>query len=109
MALQEGDPDSVLNFYRRLIALRKAEPALIYGQYDLIMDRDRQIYAYTRTLDEQQLVVICNLTNHDALYSHLDFNLSHAQLLLANRPVLPHGDTMRFVLRPYETRVYRVK
>jgi len=109
VALQEGDPDSVLNFYRRLIALRKAEPALIYGRYDLIMERDRQIYAYTRNLDEQELVVICNLTNHDALYSHLDFSLRHEQLLLANHEVLPHGETMRFVLRPYEARVYRVK
>ena len=46
VALQEGDPDSVLNFYRRLIALRKAEPALIYGRYDLIMERDRQSYNF---------------------------------------------------------------
>ena len=63
VAAQEGDPDSVLNFYRQLITLRKAEPVLVYGNYDLILAEDPQIYAYTRTLEGQKLVVICNLSD----------------------------------------------
>lgn len=108
VASQESDPDSILNFYRRLIRLRKQEPALIYGRYELIAETDRHIYAYTRTLGKQRLVVICNLSSHDALYSHLDFHLNHDQLLLANYPVRPHGKEFRLVLHPFEARIYRV-
>jgi len=108
VARQESDPWSVLNFYRRMIALRKAEPAFVYGRYELLLEEDPQIYAYTRTLEGEQFVVISNISGQDALYSHLDFKLQHEQLLLANQEVLPHGDLMQLVLRPFEARVYRV-
>ena len=98
----------MLNFYRQLITLRKAEPVLVYGSYDLILAEDPQIYAYTRTLEKQKLVVICNLSDHDALYHNLELPLRHEQLLLANQEVLPHGVLTQCVLRPYEVRVYRV-
>jgi len=107
VAAQEADPDSVLNFYRRMIALRKTEPALVYGSYELILEDDPQLFAYTRTLDGRKLVVICNLSNHDALYSHLDFHLGCEDLLLANYPVRPHESESRLVFHPFEARVYR--
>lgn len=106
-AEQRQDSGSIFNFYRELIALRKAEPALIYGNYDLLLEKDKQIYAYTRTLDEQQLLVICNLSAEMAAYSYKECLLDSNKLLLSNYPVAPHEATDSFALRPFETRIYR--
>ncbi|MBD5802318.1 Oligo-1,6-glucosidase [Azoarcus sp. Aa7] len=108
VAQQEADPESVLNYYRRLIALRKAEPVLVYGRYALLMENDPQIYAYTRTLGSEQIVVITNLSPEEVRCEHDGFALRHADLLLANYAVAPHEDTRRATLRPFEARVYRV-
>ena len=105
---QQEQPDSVLNFYRQMIRLRKAESVLVYGSYELLMEDDQQIYAYTRTLDEQKVVVICNMSDHDAMYHHEDFKLYHDHLWLNNYAVLPHSATSQLLLQPYEVRVYRV-
>ncbi|TAH45112.1 MAG: alpha-glucosidase [Betaproteobacteria bacterium] len=104
---QEADPDSVLNYHRRLIALRKAEPVLVHGRYTLLMKNDPQIYAYTRTLDGHRIVVITNLTGRAAHYRHAGLSLHHANLLLANLAVARHPETDHLTLQPYEARVYR--
>jgi alpha-glucosidase len=105
---QEADPDSILNYYRRMIALRKREPVLVHGRYALLMEDDPQIYAYTRTLGDGQIAVITNLSGEAAEFAHPGLGLRHPELLLANQPVAPHGETGRLQLRPYEARVYRI-
>ena len=105
---QEAQPDSVLNFYRQMIRLRKAESALVYGNYELLMADDPQIYAYTRTLNSQKVVIICNMSDLEALYHHEEFKLYHDHLWLNNYAVLPHTAVNRLLLQPYEVRVYRV-
>jgi alpha-glucosidase len=107
VAKQQPDSGSILNFYRKLIALRKAEPALIYGHYDLLLEDDKQIYAYTRTLDEQQVLIICNLSAETADYSVKECVVDGKKLLLANYSVAEHGPVNSFALRPFETRIYR--
>ena len=58
-----ADPDSVLHYYQRLIRLRKENPVVVDGVYDLILDDDPAIYAYTRALGSQRLVVILNFSS----------------------------------------------
>jgi alpha-glucosidase len=108
VARQEADPDSVLKFYRRLIALRRAEPVLVHGRYALLMADDPQIYAYTRSLDGRRIVVIANLSGAPAEFAEPGLTLDDAGLLLANHTVAPHTDTERLALRPFEARVYRL-
>ncbi len=106
--LQERDPASVLNHYRRLIGLRKREPGLVHGHYELLMEDDAQIYAYSRTHDAQRYVIITNLTRDEARYHQRGLLLDGGGLLLANQPVEPHAPTDSLLLRPYEARVYRL-
>ncbi|MFC5771494.1 glycoside hydrolase family 13 protein [Thauera sinica] len=108
VARQRGAADSVLHFYRRLIALRAAEPALIHGRYALLLERNRQIYAYTRTLDGRGFLILCNLTRREAHYRHHRLPLRHDALVLANHEVPAHPAITRCVLRPFEARVYRI-
>ncbi|KON80693.1 alpha-glucosidase [Azoarcus sp. PA01] len=106
--LQEPDPASVLNHYRCLIALRKREPGLVYGHYELLMEDDAQIYAYSRTQGARRYLIITNLTRDEARYHEPGLLLEGSGLLLANHPVESHPPTDRLLLRPYEARVYRL-
>tara|TARA_R110001583_G_scaffold195184_2_gene370378 strand:+ start:47426 stop:49240 length:1815 start_codon:yes stop_codon:yes gene_type:complete len=108
VAQQQRDPHSVLNFYRSMIALRAAEPALVHGHYTLLLRDNPQIYAYTRVLGDDGFVVICNLSARPARYRHAGFTLRRADCILANMKVASHDDLMSFALSEYEVRVYRI-
>ncbi|MFZ5625931.1 MAG: glycoside hydrolase family 13 protein [Bacillota bacterium] len=102
------DPDSVFHYYKRLIRLRKEMPVFVYGTYDLLLPEDEQIYAYTRTLGEEKLLVVLNFSAATPLFTmpaELE-QFSQRQLLIANYPVSDE-ESREFRLRPYEARVYR--
>jgi alpha-glucosidase len=71
------------------------------------METDPQIYAYTRTLGDERVVVIANLSAKDAEFHEAGLELRNAGLLLANHEVAPHADADRITLRPFEARIYR--
>ncbi|MQR94125.1 glycoside hydrolase family 13 protein [Fictibacillus phosphorivorans] len=105
---QEQDEHSILSFYKKMIALKKKNEVFTYGVYDLILEEDEQIYAYTRTLGEEKIVVITNLSKTEAKFE-TELKLNANELLLANKEVAPHDDVTSVTLHPYEARVYRVK
>lgn len=106
--VQSQDQDSILSFYKKMIRLKKDNEVFTYGQYDLLLEEDKQIYAYTRTTDDDKVVVITNLSTEEASFE-TDDKLSYEQVLLNNYPVEEHGDMDSFTLKPYEARVYRLK
>mgnify|MGYP000825074247 CR=1 FL=1 len=66
-AAQLKDPDSIYNFYRRLIQIRHEEEIVVSGSFEMLMEESGQIFAYQRVLDDKKLVVLCNFTpNHVA-------------------------------------------
>jgi oligo-1,6-glucosidase len=105
-----ADPESILHYYRQLIRLRKANPVIITGRYDLILDDDAAIYAFTRTQDDDRLLVILNFTANTPVFALPD-NLpeANAELLIANYAVDAGDDLRQMSLRPYEARVYRLR
>lgn len=105
---QINDPNSIFSFYRSLIQLRHSEPVFVYGSYNLVMDQDTQIYAYTRTMGQKRMIVICNLSDKSAYYKVSDFELLRQNLQLANYSVDEHQGITEFPLRPYESRIYRI-
>ena len=58
---QLEDSDSILNFYKKMIQLKKSSECLIYGKYNLILEDDPNIFAYERILNDEKFLVICNL------------------------------------------------
>jgi oligo-1,6-glucosidase len=93
-----ADPDSVFHHYRRLIELRHSEPAVALGDFTMLRPDDPQVYAYTRRLDDVELLVVANLSREPAAVD-LD-GWADAELLLANCAPGPR-------LEPWEARVYR--
>ena len=105
---QLANENSVLNFYKKLIKIRKENLSLIYGRYDMILEEDEKIYAYTRTLDNDKYVVIVNLSDEEALYKYDDLDLIYENLMLANYKVREHGILKEVVLKPYEAILYKI-
>ncbi|GIP52765.1 glycoside hydrolase family 13 protein [Paenibacillus vini] len=101
------DPDSIYQYYKKLIALRKAHPVAVYGTYDLILPEHARVYAYTRTLGRGNLLVVCNLFAEEAeieLPQGVDY--ASSKLLLSNVEVNQKQTISELTLKPYEARVY---
>ncbi|GAA2477407.1 alpha-glucosidase [Winogradskya humida] len=97
------DPDSVYHFYRRLIELRHEEPAVIYGDFTMLMPEDERLYAFTRRHGSTELLVIGNFTGELARAEIDDAEAwSTAELLLTNAPA-PEG----LLLEPWQAVIYR--
>lgn len=101
-----SDPDSVFRYYQRLIALRKQNPVMVYGDYQLLLQDHEQIYAYTRTLGEVIWLIALNFSETAAILEFDDrYSGMKRELIIGNYP----EDGMEpEQLRPYEARVYRM-
>ncbi len=106
--VEERDENSVLNFYKKLIKLKKSNEALIYGVYDLILEEDENIFAYTRTLNNEKFLIMANLTGENAKYMYEKEKLNSKDLILNNYEVCAHKNLTEFTLKPYECRVYKL-
>ncbi len=96
----EHDTGSVLNYFRRMIRLRKAEPTLVYGAYRLL-DRDNpDVFAYTRTLGGRTLLVALSFSSAGG---HTTVPAGHApgKVLISNVPGSPVKGA-DLVLQPYQ-------
>jgi len=93
-----------------LIQLRKENPVIVYGSYDLLLDDDEKIYAFTRTLDDDRLLVILNFSADSSAFN-LSQNIpfTNAELLIGNYQVNAPHEVRQFTLQPYEARVYRLR
>ena len=60
---QDKDPNSILNHFRKMVQLRKDNPVLVYGDYQILEAAHPEIYAYTRTLKDKQLLVLLNFSD----------------------------------------------
>ncbi|MCB0253172.1 MAG: alpha-glucosidase [Anaerolineae bacterium] len=104
-----ADPDSIFHTYRRLIRLRKENPIIVYGRYDLLLADHPQIYAFTRTLEDDRLLVLLNFSTETPLFElPEDVRYAGCELLIANYPVDSPDEIQRMTLRPYEARVIRL-
>ncbi|MFB7303607.1 glycoside hydrolase family 13 protein [Heyndrickxia sporothermodurans] len=103
---QQKDPHSVYHFYKKMIALKKENKIFTYGTYDLILDNDPQIFAYTRTLSNKRVLVLTNLSDQSVKYVHDNISLKYDNLILNNYEVEKHEITNQCLLKPYEARVY---
>jgi oligo-1,6-glucosidase len=105
-----ADPNSVFYYYQKLIKLRKENPVIVYGSYDLILDSHEEIYAFTRTLDGERLLVILNFSKNSPVFElPEDITFSSTELLISNYNVDHTEHIHQITFRPYEARVYRLR
>lgn len=66
VAKQNNDPNSILNHFRRMTKVRKDHPVLVYGKYEILQKEHPTIYAYTRTLGDEKMLVLLNFSDANA-------------------------------------------
>ncbi len=108
-ATQDKDPNSCLNYFRKLTELRKTNLALVYGKYALVDKNNSKVYAFIRESDVEKLLIILNFSDSN---SEVDtqLNLSAAKLLLSNYMDALAGNEVKghITLRPYEAIIYKL-
>ncbi len=93
-----ADPDSVFHHYRRLIELRHSEPVVAHGNFHMLLGDDERVYAFTRRLDDVELLVLGNFSG-ETVTAEVDEAWADAEVLV--------GDGAGVVLGPWEGRVLR--
>ena len=96
---QVNREDSVFKYYQKLIKLRHESELIVYGTYDLILDDDKDIYAYIRTLGDKKLIVYCNFSENTREVE-LPEEFVNKKVLISN-----YSDAkanQKITLRPYE-------
>lgn len=91
--------DSVFKYYQKLIKLRHESELIVYGTYDLILDDDKDIYAYIRTLGDEKLIVYCNFSENTREVE-LPEEFVNKKVLISN--YIDAKANQKITLRPYE-------
>lgn len=91
--------NSIFHYYQKLIRLRKEKEIVVYGTYDLLLPDDRDIYAYTRTLGEEKLLVVCNFRDKEISFS-LPQEFENSHVMISNYEMT--GVKKELILKPYE-------
>ncbi|CAH0141089.1 Oligo-1,6-glucosidase [Peribacillus simplex] len=104
-----NDPNSIFHFYKKLIQLRKKHEIIVYGRFELLWPDDERIFAYTRSFEEEKLLVLCNFKEEQASYTlPEELHAYSATRLIGNYDQEEEGISSK-PLRPYECRVYHLK
>ncbi len=100
-----ADSDSIFYYYKQLIALRHQHDLIVYGEYALILEDETDIYAYTRTYENETWYVYCSFSK-DKVTVPLSHDTSDS--VIGNYNDSPLVSKEELVLRPYEAIVYRI-
>lgn len=95
------DPDSIYNYYKKLIKLRKANEIFTEGEFHLLLEEDSQIFAYTRTTETETMCVIANFTATPAPCRLIE-KWNKTEKLIHNY----NTENTDGILRPYEAIIY---
>ena len=104
-----NDENSILNYYKKLIKLRRENDVIKYGTFELILDNHKEVFAYIRKYKNIELLVICNFySNNIEIELPNEYSEYSYETLLTN-----YTDSAKFSnvisLRPYETIVYKLE
>lgn len=82
VAEQQDNPNSILHFYKAMIQLKKSDDVYTYGKFDLVDTNNEQVFAYTRTLDDKQVLIVGNLTDQITSLNMPDYMSNHSNHIL---------------------------
>ncbi len=104
---ENADKDSCLNYFRKMVQLRKDNLILVYGDYDLLLPEDKQIFAYTRTLGDDRWLVLLNFSTTEAVAA-LPNEFSPGDIKINNYDTVSvDGSTV--TLKPYQAVIFALK
>ncbi|MDP4103997.1 MAG: alpha-glucosidase [Bacillota bacterium] len=110
VAEQLEDPNSILNFYKKLIHLRKNNELFVYGNYELLLANHPRLFVYCRKLRGKKAIIINNFSEKPTRFKvPANVSYSSSELVINNYNGAEQKLQKEFTLKPYETRVYLLK
>lgn len=104
-----ADENSIYNFYKQLIQLRKTYDVIVYGDFQCLNLEDERVYAYKRQLKDEILLVVANFTEEEIDFELEDIaNIHSGKLLLSNYPQVDETFKSTMHLKSYEARTYKI-
>jgi len=107
VALQNNNPNSVLNHFRKMVKLRKENEVLVYGDYAIIQQGHPDIYAYARTLDNKKMLILLNFTDHNSDITLPEINKFNETLINNYNTFTVEND--KITLEPYQAVIVSLK
>jgi oligo-1,6-glucosidase len=107
VAAQHNDPNSVLNHFRKMTKIRKDNPVLVYGKYELLQREHPNIYAFTRTLDDEKMLVVLNFSQEKSSITLSEIANSKKVLVNNYGELEMKGNTIH--LLPYQAVIFKIK
>ena len=98
------DENSIFYYYKKLIQLRKTYDIFVEGDYQLLFEGDNNIFAYTRRLNHQVLLILCNFYGNEVGFKFPEEFMGEKELLICN-----YRNSLQDRLHPYEARIYLVR
>ncbi len=105
---ERKDPDSILNYYKKMIALRKSIPAFIYGTVNFVDFENEQVFAYTREYEGSKFLVVCNFSAESLRFDTFEEGLKNCEVLICNYAAGPQVEGSKIDLHPFESIVLKM-
>ncbi|RRO13866.1 glycoside hydrolase family 13 protein [Flavobacteriaceae bacterium 14752] len=104
---QINDSDSILSYYKTILALKKEHDVLSYGKFEEFEKNNKNIYAYTKTLGYQEIVVFLNFSQNENLIDYEFDNEKNYDILINNYRFVTK--TLKNIeLKPYQSLVFNI-
>lgn len=104
---QIKDENSIYNHYKKLISLKKNSKTLIHGEFKLVLEDDKHVFAYLRELDNERYLILSNLSENEKKLNLSEFNIKNEDIVLSNYKII-EKDLKEFIVRPFESVVYKI-
>jgi oligo-1,6-glucosidase len=102
-AQEEKDPNSILNYFRKIVQVRKNNLVLVYGKYTLLDKDNPDVYAYTRELNGTKFLILLNFKSKTSSFN-TDIDLNNVKLISDN-----YASHSKDTLQPYEAAIYQLQ
>lgn len=109
VANEEKDPHSILNYYKQMIKVRKANPAFTYGTMQIINYNDENVYAFTREYQGKKFLIVCNFRGIQTNFDTGIPNLTKDKILIHNYSEKVNIVNGSINLKPFEAMIFQLK
>lgn len=98
-----NNENSILNFYKNLIEIRKNSKTLIYGEFKLLLEEHDEIFAYERNLNNEKYLIVGNLSNNQVNFNIKQLGYKDFEIIVKN-----YEEVEENKLKPWECRMYKI-
>ena len=106
-SVQNSDPNSILNHFRKMTKIRKDNSVLVYGQYEIKQKEHPTVYAYTRTLGTEKMLVILNFSDKNSTISLTELGNSRNTVINNYEELQIQGNEVN--LMPYQAVIIKIE